>query len=477
MKIPTRPIKRFEGSALLVTLLLALIVSGTLVSYLLLVQSENKEVVRSQAWNGALMVSEAGVEEALAFINEYEGSATPLSSWPSTAAQNGWTVNGNVYSKSNTVNANAGHYLVYVTNLNNSPAILSIGTGNWNLSPKDAPVRKIFVQTKLDMLIEGSLVALSTINLKGNNVMVDSFDSRDPLHSDWQTNCTYQGSNYGFYPFLDPVGKRQADAVVATDTNVINVGNAEIYGYVDTAPGGTVQIRNNGSVGDINWIGPNPSSPLNNGIQSGHARDDMNVIFPNVSLPSYTWAPVPSPNTKIGAITYQYVITQPGTYELASTLTANLYVASPGVTLYLPGGISLSGGGQLTVGTNADLTIYTGGSISTSGNAAINNVNQISLALSIYGLPPGVDTAGDNVSGCTSISVGGNGAGTGFVYAPQASLTFTGGGSGVYDIVGAYFVHDITLNGHFNFHYDKALYDRGPSRGFVAVSWKEIIGN
>ena len=417
MKICVPPFRRSEASALLATVLLALVVSGALVSYLLLVQNEYRQVARSQAWNEAMMVSEAGVEEGLAFINEYEGTATPLSSWSSTAAQNGWAVNGNVYSKSNTVNANIGYYTVYITNLNNAPTILSIGTANWNLSPKDAPVRKIFVQTKLDKLIEGSLVALSTIDLKGNGIMVDSFDSRDPLHSDWQTNFTYQGSNYGYYPFLDPVGKRQADAVVATDTNIINVGNAEIYGYVDTAPGGTVQIKNNGSVGDTSWIGPDPSNPLNNGIQPGHARDDMNVAFPDASLPSATWTPVPNVSTNINGITYPYTITQSGTYELASTLTANLYVGATNVTLYLPGGIKLGGGsGALTIGTNADLTIYSGDSISTSGGAAINNVNQISLALSIYGLPPGMDTAGDTVNGCTSISVGGNGAGTGFVY-------------------------------------------------------------
>ena len=32
----------------------------------------------------------------------------------------------------------------------------------------------------------------------------------------------------------------------------------------------------------------------------------------------------------------------------------------------------------------------------------------------------------------------------------------------------------MTLNGHFNFHYDEALQQNGPSRGFVVTSWNEM---
>jgi hypothetical protein len=493
MKIRFPQFKSAKASTLLATTLLAVIVAGTLASYLVVVKNEYTQVARSQSWNKTLMLSDAGVEEALAFINKYEGTTTELYNWTNSAsaAQDGWAVQGNVYFKTNTVDASLGYYVVYITNQNNAPTISTVSAVYWNLyasavqpfvaaagvSATPAPiVRQLLVQTKLDSLLPGSLVALSTINLKGNNIMVDSFNSRDPLHSDWQTNFTYQGSNYGYYPYLDPIGKREANAVVATDTNIINVGNAEVYGYVDTAPNGLASIKSNGSVGDTNWIGPAPSSPNNYGIQSGHARDDMNVIFPDVTLPSVSWTTLlPSASVNIGGISYQYVITNSGTYEVLSTLTAGLYVAATNVTLYLPGGIGLNSGDALTVGTNANLTVYTGDSISTSGSGQINNVNQISLALSIYGLPPGVDSAGDTVNGCTSISVSGNGVGTGYVYAPEASLQFNGGGNGVYDVVGAFIVHDIQLNGHFNFHYDEALLNRGPHRGFIPVSWKEIV--
>ena len=300
-----------------------------------------------------------------------------------------------------------------------------------------------------------ALSAVSTINLNGNNLTVDSFNSQDPLHSDWHSN--YFGPSYGYYPLSDPIGKRLAGGVVAAGSNIINVGNAAIYGYVITAPGGAVSVMKNGSVGDTNWIGPDPGAPLNEGIQRGHAGTNLNFAFPGVSLPSATWASLPTTSTNIGGKQYTYIIKQRGTYVISSTLTANLYVAATNVVLYLPGGINLSGNSAtLTVGTNFGVTVYCGGPINISGGAAFNNVNQLAAALRIFGLPPGIDSAGDNVNGCTSISVGGSGTGT-TVFAPEASLTFYGGGSSAYDVLGAFVVHDITINGKFSFHYDESL--------------------
>ena len=312
-----------------------------------------------------------------------------------------------------------------------------------------------------------AIAAVSSINLQGNNITFDSFNSQDPLHSDWQTNYTYRGSNYGYYPFSDPVGKRGANTVVATDGSITNAGDAAIYGYLDTAPGGTISIKASGSVGDTNWIGPNPASPLNHGIQWGHVAGDMNASFPDVSLPPYVWASVPTTSSNINGVTYTYVIGQSGTYKIAGTLTASVYVAASNVVLYLPGGINLSSFAALTVGANADLTLYSGGLISFSGSAVFSNATQSAMASSIYGLPSGIDTAGDNVGGCTSISLGGaNNLVTTSVYAPQASLSLSGGGASAYHVIGAFCVHDIVVNGHFNFHYDEALSPHIPPRLF-----------
>jgi hypothetical protein len=49
-----------------------------------------------------------------------------------------------------------------------------------------------------------------------------------------------------------------------------------------------------------------------------------------------------------------------------------------------------------------------------------------------------------------------------------------GGGSSDYDFVGSCICDTITFNGHFMFHFDEDLLNSGASRGYIAVSWKEI---
>jgi hypothetical protein len=34
-------------------------------------------------------------------------------------------------------------------------------------------------------------------------------------------------------------------------------------------------------------------------------------------------------------------------------------------------------------------------------------------------------------------------------------------------------VKSVTLNGHWNFHYDEALRNNGPTRGWIAKNWTE----
>ena len=63
MKIRTQ--SKAQGGALVLTLLTAIIIGVTLASYLTLVSSQNASTMRSLAWNGALPVVEAGIEEAM----------------------------------------------------------------------------------------------------------------------------------------------------------------------------------------------------------------------------------------------------------------------------------------------------------------------------------------------------------------------------------------------------------------------------
>ena len=61
----------------------------------------------------------------------------------------------------------------------------------------------------------------------------------------------------------------------------------------------------------------------------------------------------------------------------------------------------------------------------------------------------------------------------GAIYAPEAVLTLNGGGNNS-NLQGAAIVKSVTLNGHYDFHYDEALASWGPAKSFTANSWQEL---
>src|SRR6266576_447343 len=79
-----------SGSVLFITLIVAGILGLTLGSYLYWVRTQNLMVAESQAWNAALAVAEAGIEEGMAHLNSTFGTNIDRSS-------DGWTDNGGYY--------------------------------------------------------------------------------------------------------------------------------------------------------------------------------------------------------------------------------------------------------------------------------------------------------------------------------------------------------------------------------------------
>ena len=69
MKTLLAPQQSQRGNTLLVTVVVTGVIGFVLVSYLSLVQYQNTANMRSQGWNAAMPVVEAGVEEALAHLN------------------------------------------------------------------------------------------------------------------------------------------------------------------------------------------------------------------------------------------------------------------------------------------------------------------------------------------------------------------------------------------------------------------------
>src|SRR5512137_1877071 len=76
-----------QGSVLLIAMGITFVLALGLASYLSLARWQHVSIVRSQAWNAALAMAEAGVEEALAQLNP----SAVLFATNMYRGTNGWT--------------------------------------------------------------------------------------------------------------------------------------------------------------------------------------------------------------------------------------------------------------------------------------------------------------------------------------------------------------------------------------------------
>jgi hypothetical protein len=287
------------------------------------------------------------------------------------------------------------------------------------------------VGTSTAPLFSVALGSRNGIDLKGNGVSTDSFNSALAALS---TNGKFDPS------------KTSTNGDIASIAGIVNVGNANVSGSLSLGPTATDSISKNGFV-------------------QGGVSQDFNVEFEDVVMPQTSWVPALALKTPsvINGVSYQYVFNVSGDYTIDS-LSANVYVASnTTVRLKLtsnakPGTFEVdgfgSGAGKLSIYMDGPIFDLSGGELVDGGNAA---------NFSYYG-----------TTNNTQISFGGNAAFTGTMYAPEADIKLGGGGNADYDIVGSIIGNTITLNGHFHFHFDENLLAAGPSRGFVATSWREL---
>ena len=421
---------------LFVTLIATAILGLGLASYLRMVSTQNYSVARSQAWNRAIPVLEAGIEEAMAQINKSTSAASFVA--------NGWTLVGTNYVKKRGLGDEA--YVVKVSTAAN-PVIESEGFSPIPLATGEFVSRRVRATTRSSSMFTKAMAADGGINLNGNNVRTDSFDSTDPLYS-----------NNGRYDST----RRKANGDVATNGDVLNIGNADIMGRVSTGPGGAVNLQNNGSVGDLAW-----HTGGNSGIQPGYVTDDMNVDFPEVTAPYLIGLPPLAGS--VGGTNYSYVLSGTGTQYSMSSLSlsgngsGNRVMVTGDVSLYVSGSVSISGQAGIIIAPNARLRMYVAGASTSLGGNGVMNSNASATNFSYYGLPSN-----------TSVTFNGNAAFTGTIYAPQAALSLGGGGNNAYDFVGASVSRTVSMNGHFNFHYDEALGRMGNDGGFVVASWNEL---
>ena len=412
---------RDSGTVLMVTLFIAFLFGAFLLYYFNLVRTQNGLVARSQAWNATLTLAEAGAEEALAQLNP----GAPQTSIDRTA--NGWGAAAGGFYGPVMRSLSAGSYSTVIST-DTFPIIYS--TGYVAIPSIGSTVSRVVrVATTTTPLFSVAMAAEGNINFNGNGVTTDSFNSA-------LTNLSTNGR-------YDPT-KTSTNGDIASVGGIVNVGNGNV----------------NGSV----LLGPTASDALkNNGVISGGTYNDFNFDFPDVVLPQTSWLGVSQLPQIIGGVTYQYVFATGGDYTI-NNLSGSIYVNSNVVVRLMltgnasPSVIEIAGAGS----TAGKLAIYmTGTSFTLSGNSTVDGGNAANLAY--YGTPNN-----------TSISLSGNASFTGTIYAPEASFTLGGGGNNTYDFVGSSVTKTITMNGHFNFHFDENLLSAGPVRGFAAASWREL---
>ena len=278
-KIPKR-LKR-AASALITALFICSIFSLFVMYYLSLIEQQNYLNCRSQSWNVAISITEAGVEEGLEHLND---NSANLNVAPWTA------LGGSTYYRSNSL-PDGNSYVVYITNTAPNPVVVArayvssksfmslaqnISAGFFaaaGVSTTPTVVtRAVRVNCTRTSLFLAPLVAKKNINLNGNNILTDSFNSCDPTKS---VNGQYSPGLAGDH------------GDIASNLGVIDSisgGNANIYGIAHTGTNysgqPTVSVGPNGGVGSHTW------QSSNKGIEPGWALEDANFTFPDTTFPS-----------------------------------------------------------------------------------------------------------------------------------------------------------------------------------------------
>jgi hypothetical protein len=463
MKITTHT--RPQGSALLLTLLTAFVICIALTTYLYLVSNQNLSVMRSMAWNSSIPVVEAGVEEALTQVNLVGSVNLAVNGWGALSADG-------FFHKHNDL----GNGFAYDVGIKppvafgpDQPTIESIGyapapanfasyySTPWGMilgglvpqfSPdKPSAKRKVRVLAKRQTPVQYAMLAKGQIDLHGNNIATDSFNSTNSAYS---TNGRYDQT------------KSRDHGDVATNAQIVNglnAGNANIKGHASTGPSGSVAIGNSGTIGDKAWVDGH-----NKGVQAGHVSDDTNVEIPAVVVPFATGVtPIGGQYPLLTGPTYDYILTN-GNYILSSFTGKVLVTGS--AKLLVNSSFSFTGQDQITINPGASLDVYVAAASAELGGNGVANIQGDAISFAYYGLESN-----------TSLKFSGNAAFTGVVYAPYADFTLGGGGNNTQDFVGASVTKTSTLNGHFNFHYDESLAGRFPIRRYVVYSWNELNPN
>jgi hypothetical protein len=476
--------KSHAGSTLIISIIFLGVLMAVGGATFMMLQNRYRQVHQNATWQEALLAAEAGVDLA---VNEMRKELyDPSNAWndwgnnPDGAlTENADPTAGTVYYTSKVLlREGEGGQRSYSKIAVDAPSFLRDASGEqWfrvrSLGVANIPGGRIAAGDKIDLrlrkfdlnvdhrtgaptlpqatrLIEAivkpvgtfrlALFGVKTINMNNHNIVVDSYDSRDPNKS---TNN-----------FYDPA-KRQENGNVATNGILIDAGSAHVYGDASTN-GGTV---------------------LNASNVTGEIRNDFYQELFAVNRPS-----VPADAGTPTEITGDTVVdAKPGDpaqlivskINLSGQSTLRIRGAANGSATYaqivVNGGISTSGQAQIVIDPGVHVRIFVAGDVDITGNGIINTNSPLHAQL--YGLDRPANANGEPISP-GAMKIAGNGGFRGTVYAPSYNVAMVGGGNDD-SIYGAFVGWSVSMTGVQSVHYDEALADGGLISDYKVVSWFE----
>lgn len=523
------------GNVLIVSIVTCMLMGMGLASYLTLVQSQNRMVMRSRTWNAAIPAAEAGIEEALTHLNVCGDDYR---------ATNGWS-----WTDKQFVITRKFENFRYSVGLDSSNQPIILSTGYVQNAQGVSEVQRIVrvATTRVRSGMRG-MIALNNITMNGKTE-ADSFDSEDPKFS-----------NNGKY---DP-NLRKDNSYVGAVHGDLDTGGGQVFGTIATGPTGKAF----GNAGDKQWLSNQ------RGIQPGHYENDLNISFPAAQVPFKGGASYPETainlvktnltylQTQITTNVMPYPVPASGVTQTTGLVTSVAYPQSQkrvwtnttfvsSTTLPLAGtflGVvvprivttgakdkrgtwydyeqitgysyptmlytynasvtnavtesktydyvlrtgnyqmfSLTMSGDESMIILGDAVLYIEGNFSMTGKSQLTIAQGGSLKLYVGG--SSTKFAGNGIvnetsdaskfsyfglPSNTSLAMSGNASFTGTIYAPNADFSLNGGGNDIYDFVGASVTRSVAMHGHFNFHYDEALGRKGGRPLYRVASWNEI---
>jgi hypothetical protein len=468
------------GSVLVWTVLVIGVLSMIAVETLRLVTIKYQNALQTSTWQEALLAAESGIDLAIIELRKSLYPA-PNYAWQSWTNSPGDGVTG--YALTTVPNAGLDGVPMTIEANVDAPAQLIDPTNSWQYyrirtvgtipipgparasdNPQDTKLRRLSlrwerftngilsahaltapqVSRRIEAIVrpvsafDQAIMSVGVVDLTNQNIVVDSYDSSDPTKS---TNGLYDAT------------KRQENGDIATDGQLIDAGNAQIYGDVATNAGTVSGVANITGVERTDFY----QEPIPVGAPSWNAI--------NSSITSVTGTTTITASSSQDSAASRYIlsgISLSGGKTL--TIAGNPNGSQTYVEIYVTGDISVNGTGQIVIQPGVSATIYFAGNVDISGNGVLNSNNQPG-DLMLYGIQPPSNTP-------EHVNFGGNSQITASIYAPGHDVTVNGGGTNGH-VYGSIVGKTVTMTGVSNLHYDESLGATGMINNYKIVSWFE----